>query len=117
MGKLTYLTHILQNDIRLERESNKKYQCKMKRIRQYASYEILFTFFCISEDFCQNNTDSLKLFPHPTNCKSFIQCDKSITYSFPCQKGDFCFGLESKIGCDECDMVTCQSTGLYTFNL
>lgn len=70
---------------------------------------------CISEDFCQNNTEVLKLFQHPTNCKSFIQCEKSITYSLPCQTGDFCFGLESTKGCNECDRVTCQSTGLYTF--
>lgn len=72
------------------------------------TFNIFRIFF--PENFCENNTDDRTYFQHPSDCNSFIQCEKNVTYSKSCLTESLCFGSESKSACGNCDDVTCKSS-------
>lgn len=81
---------------------------------KYNKYRFFYKlgFFLFVVDFCKDNTAQIIYLPHPTNCKSFIQCLKNVTYSRPCNSGH-CFGIHETNACNFCVDVTCP-TGKYS---
>ncbi|CAG2239313.1 unnamed protein product [Mytilus edulis] len=67
----------------------------------------------LQKNFCENNTDDRTYFQHPSDCNSFIQCEKNVTYSKSCLTESLCFGSESKAACGNCDDVTCKKLSRY----